>query len=514
MLPPCTRKSLVYENVCAICNSGAGAKEELKDVNPNIPSIYVGGTSRTIQERAMEHWASAKGSSNKSKEGSHMRTHMEQQHGGGEPAFIMRVVEFHRTALSRQTGEAVRILRRGGAGSILNSRGEFNRCYIPRLRVEEPSKIEELEKWEEEEVERAMTTLREEDMLWERSKIAMNSTRSYGGKRGKRGDREQPIDGRRKKRLKYDLLEDDWGHRMTTCGQEWDDALVEPGGEREEEKEEPSSELPSKIEGAAAEMGANSHSSQGGPDDPPSTECGPAQSLPKPTAVRLKGGEVTIGMAEIGTVGQLHSPCCSKQAGIMQYFQTKTIGSFPDKSIGTQSMGEGESIELEESIQMTDQDISSLTIKNISTYEQLTAPSVKEMGKPAAVRLEEEVRIEDDILKQTTSVNTTECVLDKKKLRCLEHECAIKVMNVSSKKWQWIGKKKEFGYVCKKSKKYICEGMRQKQPVRGSCQVQPMVTENVDTGNQTTVYKEKENDISGLEGTSKVYSGVGSGSMV
>ena len=127
---------------------------------------------------------------------------------------------------------------------------------------------------------------------------------------------------------------------------------------------------------------------------------------------------------------------CSKQAGIMQYFQTKTIGSFPDKSIGTQSMGEGESIELEESIQMTDQDISSLTIKNISTYEQLTAPSVKEMGKPAAVRLEEEVRIEDDILKQTTSVNTTECVLDKKKLRCLEHECAIKVMNVSSRKWQ------------------------------------------------------------------------------
>ena len=46
--------------------------------------------------------------------------------------------------------------------------------------------------------------------------------------------------------------------------------------------------------------------------------------------------------------------------------------------------------------------------------------------------------------------------------------------------------------------------MRQKQPVMGSCQVQPMVTENVDTGSQTTVYKEKENDISGLEGTSIV----------
>ena len=32
----------------------------------------------------------------------------------GEPTFIMRVVQFHRSALSRQTGETVRIMRRGG----------------------------------------------------------------------------------------------------------------------------------------------------------------------------------------------------------------------------------------------------------------------------------------------------------------------------------------------------------------------------------------------------------------
>ena len=45
-----------------------------------------------------------------------MRKHMEQYHGGGAPTFMMRVVEFHRTALSRQTGEAVRIMRRGEQG--------------------------------------------------------------------------------------------------------------------------------------------------------------------------------------------------------------------------------------------------------------------------------------------------------------------------------------------------------------------------------------------------------------
>ena len=136
VLPPCTRKSLVYENVCSICNEGAGAKEELRNVDPLIPSIYVGETSRTIHERAKEHWGATKGST-KEMEGSHMVKHMTQYHEGREPQFIMRVVEYHRSALSRQTGEAVRIMRRGGAGSVLNSRAEFNRCYIPRLRVEE-----------------------------------------------------------------------------------------------------------------------------------------------------------------------------------------------------------------------------------------------------------------------------------------------------------------------------------------------------------------------------------------
>ena len=60
-----------------------------------------------------------------------MLKHMAEQHGGEAPKFIMRVVGFHKTALSRQTGEAVRIMRRGGAGSVLNSKGEFNRSYTP-----------------------------------------------------------------------------------------------------------------------------------------------------------------------------------------------------------------------------------------------------------------------------------------------------------------------------------------------------------------------------------------------
>ena len=46
-----------------------------------------------------------------------------------------RVVSQHRTALARQVSEAVRIGRRGGAGAVLNSKAEYNRCHIPRLRM-------------------------------------------------------------------------------------------------------------------------------------------------------------------------------------------------------------------------------------------------------------------------------------------------------------------------------------------------------------------------------------------
>ena len=51
----------------------------------------------------------------------------EMVHPGREPDFMMRVVKFNRFALARQTGEAVRIRRRGvGEGTVLNSKGEFN----------------------------------------------------------------------------------------------------------------------------------------------------------------------------------------------------------------------------------------------------------------------------------------------------------------------------------------------------------------------------------------------------
>ena len=65
---------------------------------------------------------------------------MDNHHQPGEEAsFLMRPVKYFRTALKRQLAEAVRIGRRGGAGAVLNSREEYNRCEIPRLSLEPTS---------------------------------------------------------------------------------------------------------------------------------------------------------------------------------------------------------------------------------------------------------------------------------------------------------------------------------------------------------------------------------------
>ena len=54
----------------------------------------------------------------------------------------MKTVRLFKTTLSRQIGEAVRIMKRGGAGAILNSKSEFDRCKFPRMILEDQDEEE------------------------------------------------------------------------------------------------------------------------------------------------------------------------------------------------------------------------------------------------------------------------------------------------------------------------------------------------------------------------------------
>ena len=82
--PNCTRTGIVYESICYKCNPSALRKGELKNQESSAPSLYVGETSRSIQERAMEHWNGAR----KGEDKNHMTKHQLMEHPGEPPSFV------------------------------------------------------------------------------------------------------------------------------------------------------------------------------------------------------------------------------------------------------------------------------------------------------------------------------------------------------------------------------------------------------------------------------------------
>ena len=68
----------------------------------------------------------------------------------------MRVVKRYTTAFERQIGESVHINNNLNENTILlNSKNEYNRCSIPRLKIDE-DKSEEIERLKEEKEEREL----------------------------------------------------------------------------------------------------------------------------------------------------------------------------------------------------------------------------------------------------------------------------------------------------------------------------------------------------------------------
>ena len=116
----CKRRNITYRTFCLPC-AAIGKK-----------SLYIGETARTGHERGLEH----RRDYGKETEDSHMTKHWLVEHPGQEkPSFGMKVVRSHRSAFARQIHEAV-LIEMGAGDNLLNSKGEYNRCELPRLRVE------------------------------------------------------------------------------------------------------------------------------------------------------------------------------------------------------------------------------------------------------------------------------------------------------------------------------------------------------------------------------------------
>ena len=126
----------------------------------------------------------------------------DHQHLLEPPKFKFRIIRSFQDPLTRQLAEAVRIERHGDG--ILNSKSEFNRCRIPRLKIDQEEwgmKVKEGEK-----------KLEGKDLEDSLEKEAEDSLGIKTPNKRKHGDLPK---GRKAKKLKFAKLEG-WGEGPST----------------------------------------------------------------------------------------------------------------------------------------------------------------------------------------------------------------------------------------------------------------------------------------------------------
>ena len=220
-LPDCTTRGIVYESICTKCNPGATRPGPLVTANKTVPSVYVGESSRSVYERAGEHWNAYK---NRKPDSHIWKHHLVHHEGVGEPEMTFKVVGCFRSALSRQIFEAVRIRRRGA--NVLNSKGEYNRSKIHRLTIDkgEEQGILGEHRPEKSEGNNGEVLLEGERCLMDRRKrMDQNITTGTGiaiQKSQKRGNNDKLEDRRRSKKRKFAIVGEDWGNKKGSSGLE------------------------------------------------------------------------------------------------------------------------------------------------------------------------------------------------------------------------------------------------------------------------------------------------------
>ena len=107
------------------------AEERGKDKSKIKMQKYIGESAKSAYERGKEHLGDRRSLSLRS----HMLKHAVDMHGGMAPEeveFRMKVLKYHKSAFERQVSESIKI-RNNSKHHILNSKGEYNRCALPRL---------------------------------------------------------------------------------------------------------------------------------------------------------------------------------------------------------------------------------------------------------------------------------------------------------------------------------------------------------------------------------------------
>ena len=146
----------MYESKCLICNPASSQEEGTDDDQPagtvSIPreGIYIGETSRSLHECALEYVKDAQTFSVKS----HITQHWMNTHPTlpSPPKMEFSIISRFRDCLSRQIGEALRI--NFSKDVLLNSKAEYLSNSVNRLTVkEDPWEMKERARKEEEQEE-------------------------------------------------------------------------------------------------------------------------------------------------------------------------------------------------------------------------------------------------------------------------------------------------------------------------------------------------------------------------
>ena len=156
-----------------------------------------------------------------------MYRHQQLVHNGEQPRFTMKVVGSHKSALARQISEAVRIGRRGGESRILNSKAEYNRSHIPRLRVEKEQETKKREEEQRQQEQNRERELEREYQSWEATKTRIKDRErrniveknaKWGGAGSSRNTKNRRMEddkgsqgAPRVKKRRYEMVREDWG---------------------------------------------------------------------------------------------------------------------------------------------------------------------------------------------------------------------------------------------------------------------------------------------------------------
>ena len=200
----CKKRNVLYESFCTLCNPGElkrGKKDEIAFLKEGR-GIYVGESSRSMYERTGEHVADRVSR----KEESHQIKHWLLDHAElvEPPKFKFRLVKSFKDPMSRQLAEAVRIELRGN--DILNSKAEFNRSRVPRLRVD-------MEGWKQAQKKEPTSLLEESGEVEYETSIEEKAMKRKVDEEAENKHQKKP------KRMKLDKLEG-WGESMENTTEE------------------------------------------------------------------------------------------------------------------------------------------------------------------------------------------------------------------------------------------------------------------------------------------------------